>query len=201
MPPLCKTCGRPFDIEIEDEAICASCLREAPQFDLARSALRYEGKGRALVLSLKNHRSFVGAPALAKLMVTALADKAAFDIVTPVPLHTIRLLTRRFNQAQLLAQALSKRLQINMDAGLIVRTKHRPKQGTLARDKRQKNVQGVFALTRHGREFVPGKRILLVDDVLTTGSTINECAKLLKKAKAKEVIVVTLARADRAFDG
>jgi ComF family protein len=201
--PQCSSCGRPFDADIDEGAICGACLDSPPLYDIARSAFLYEGKGRQIILSLKNNRSFVGTRALSKLMMASLSNAYTdhhFDVIVPVPLHPFRLLTRRFNQSQLLAIALSKRMDIQMDAGLLVRTKHRPKQGKLKRKERGKNVRGVFRVPPKYKHKIEGRNILLVDDVITTGSTVNECAKILKEVGAKTVTVTTLARADRLID-
>ncbi len=194
--PLCKVCGLPFDYEIEEGLVCGSCVQRPPVFDRARSVFLYETKGRSLILALKNNRSFVGFTALAKLMNNVMVQDNAVDLIIPVPLHPFRLIRRRFNQSQLLANAyaLSCGGDVLVNTRALKRSKNTVSQGTLNRRKRHQNVKNAFVVQQRYQSDVRDKNILLIDDVYTTGATLNACAATLKKAGAREVIAITLAR-------
>ncbi|MAY99751.1 MAG: phosphoribosyltransferase [Micavibrio sp.] len=197
--PLCKSCGLPFSFidndEISDDMLCANCIEHPPEFDKARAALTYDDTSRTLLLKFKHgdqlHLAKSFAPFLKTLKDQYFKDA---DIITPVPLHRWRLLKRRYNQSAILSQAittLSPELLYTPD--LLERTRHTPMQsGAIA--KRKKNVSKAFAFNTKYREAVAGKTLLLIDDVYTTGSTVNACAKALKKAGAKKVYVLCVAR-------
>ncbi|UTW55738.1 ComF family protein [Kordiimonas sp. SCSIO 12610] len=194
--PLCKSCGMPFDYEIEDNLICGECIKSTPSFDHALSVFRYEGKGRSLVLALKNNRSFVGFQALSKLMINTLFVPEDIDLVIPVPLHPLRLMRRRFNQSHLLADAYVNGCGHNLKVSstVLVRQKNTVTQGSLNRKERHKNVRTAFTVKERQQAKIEGKRVLLVDDVYTTGATLNACAKTLKAHGAARVEALTLAR-------
>ena len=122
-------------------------------------------------------------------------------LFVPVPLHRTRLMARRFNQSQILAEALSEQTDISMDALALTRTRRTPSQGRLKKSGRLKNVKGAFAVTEKHKTTIVGKTILLVDDVLTTGATAGACAQALKNAGASAVIVVAFARVGEPLSG
>lgn len=192
--PLCATCGAPFDLPVEEGTLCGACLDHAPAYAKARSALIYDDASRAMILRLKHADRLHPVPALAKWMVQA--GDAAFwqsvDVLAPVPLHRWRLLLRRYNQAAVLALAMGKQLGKPVAVDALRRVRPTESQGHKNRKERQVNVAGAFAL-RRGTD-VRGKVVVLVDDVLTSGATVGECAKVLLKAGAAQVCVVTLAR-------
>src|SRR5262249_8074795 len=126
---------------------------------------------------------------------TALVDDA--DLIVPVPLHWLRLFSRRYNQAALLASALGKLADKPAVNDLLVRRRHTPSQGGLRAPARHRNRAGAFALHRRRRSLVAGKRILLVDDVFTTGATVSSCARAMLRGGARAVDVLTLARVVR----
>jgi ComF family protein len=197
--PCCKTCGLPFDYEVDEDMQCGGCLHKPPAFDQARSIFQYEAKGRALILALKNNRSFVGFSAISKLMVASHAKFDHVDLIVPVPLHPLRLLKRRFNQSSLIADAYALILMRNnkeayVDNTLIKRTKNTISQGKLNKEKRYQNVRKAFEVMPNSAAKIDGKTILLIDDVYTTGATLNACATTLKAAGAKKVYALTLSR-------
>ena len=196
--PMCQTCALPFEFEAEADSVCGACIKDPPEFDWACAAVQYEGLGRSIVLKLKHSASTVYVPVMAQMMVLSLGDKSP-DIVMPVPLHAGRLIKRRFNQSQLLASALSKRLGISQDNFALKKVKATASQGGLGRTERFRNVSGSFRVSETAE--LTGKSILLVDDVLTTGATARACAKALKKAGAKEVGIVTFARVGKPVAG
>jgi ComF family protein len=196
-PPWCAVCGLPFPHPMGDAAICADCARQQPSWDRARSVLRYDRHSRRLVLMLKHGDQTHLAGAFGRWMHrTGTEVLAGADLLIPVPLHWTRLFARRFNQAALLAKVIQRAGGPPLAADWLIRRRRTPSQGTLGPLGRARNVRGAFAL-RRGRD-VKGKRVVLIDDVLTTGATAEECARVLRRAGAAYVGVLVLARALRA---
>ena len=196
-PPWCAVCGLPFPHPMGDDAICADCARDRSSWDRARAVLRYDKHSRRLVLALKHADRTHLARALGGWMRRAGAEVLdGADLVVPVPLHWTRLFARRYNQAGLLAHAIRAAGGPPVAPDWLVRRRRTPSQGRLGATARARNVRGAFAL-RPGRS-IRGKRIVLIDDVLTTGATVEECARVLRRAGAEFVGVLTLARALRA---
>lgn len=200
--PRCSQCSLPFAHE-SDGLICGGCLAQPPEFDHAFAPVIYADKGRNLVLALKYGGLFAAAPAMARMMAVSVRSVTHpdYDMLVPVPLHRFRLLARRFNQSQLLASALGKELDIPSQNFGLYRSKATPSQGTLNRSKRFNNVRSAFSVSEKKTVLFEGKRILLVDDVLTTGATASACARTLKKAGAKSVDVVAFARVGQPVSG
>lgn len=194
-PPFCSCCGDPVPGHIDHEYQCVFCSRETPHFELARSAIRYEGAGGQALRALKYQHAIWLVPDLADLLEACLHTQyglLTFDGVCYVPLHAVKYRERGFNQAELLARALAKRRDWPVLKNTLARTKWRDSQTKLTAPQRAANVKGIFAV-RHAERF-RNKRLLLVDDVMTTGATVNECARMLKKAGAESVHVLTVAR-------
>jgi ComF family protein len=195
-PPWCANCGLPFPYAMADGAVCGDCARERASWQRARSVMRYDKHSRHLVLGLKYDRTDL-ARTLGGWMRRAggeLLDGA--DLLVPVPLHWTRLFARRYNQAGLLAHAIHAAGGPPVAPDWLMRRRRTPSQGRLGPLARARNVRGAFAL-RPGRD-VRGKRLVIVDDVLTTGATVDECARVLRREGAAFVGVLTLARALRA---
>ena len=196
-PPWCAVCGLPFPHPMGEDAICADCARDRPSWDRARAVLRYDKHSRRLVLALKHADRTHLARALGGWMRRAGAEVLdGADLVLPVPLHWTRLFARRYNQAGLLAHAIRAAGGPPVAPDWLVRRRRTPSQGRLGATARARNVRGAFAL-RPGRS-IRGKRIVLIHDVLTTGATVEECARVLRRGGAEFVGVLTLARALRA---
>ena len=196
--PQCGRCGLPFAFEAAPDALCGECLRREPQFGRARAALRYDDACRPLVLAFKHGDGTHAAPAFGRWMAQAAGDLLReADLVVPVPLHRWRLFRRRFNQSALLARAVARSSGKPVDARLLQRRRPTPSQAGLSRTGRLANVRGAFAVADRDRRHLLGRSVLLVDDVLTTGATIGECARVLRRAGAERVDVVTLARVVR----
>lgn len=192
-PPHCACCGLPFDFAVPEETLCGACLAKPPPFDRARAVLVYDDGSRPLVLGFKHGDRIHAAGAYGTWLARAGAEILRdADLIVPVPLHRWRLFRRRYNQAALLSNALSKRSGVATVPDLLLRRRATRIQGGLGRLGRARNVKGAFAL-RRGAE-VAGKRVVLVDDVLTTGATLAECAAVLRRAGAARVDVLTLAR-------
>lgn len=193
--PVCARCGVPFEIAVDPEQVCGACLANPPRYNRARAALVYGDVSRELVLGLKYQGRRDGLTTLSAWMAAAgkqLLDEA--DLIVPVPLHYFRLVRRGFNQSGWLAGALARSSGVRLSVDALARTRATPIQGGLSADGRRRNVQGAFRVRRTRTRLVSGKRVLLVDDVLTTGATAEACALALNRAGAVCVDVITLAR-------
>ena len=189
--PWCEVCGEPFDPLAKSDALCRHCREEAPAFDAARSAGIYGGALRQAVHQLK----YALTPSLAAPLGDYFARRiAAFpfavDVLCPAPLHPQRERMRGFNQSQLLAARAGSHWGIPLDNALLERTVNSTPQMLLPREERRKNIRGAF----HVCGEVRGASVAVLDDVYTTGATLRECARVLKKAGAARVLVLTLAR-------
>lgn len=193
--PVCARCGLPFEIAVDPGQVCAACRARPPHYDRARAALVYGEVSRDLVLGLKYQGRRDGLATLASWMAAAgkpLLDEA--QLIVPAPLHYFRLVRRGFNQSVWLAAALARSSGVRLSVDALVRTRATPIQGGLSADGRRRNVQGAFRVRGSRMGLVRESRVLLVDDVLTTGATADACALALKRAGAICVDVVTLAR-------
>jgi len=194
--PCCACCGFPFDHDLGTGALCGACAETRPAYDRARSALRYDDGSRGLVLAFKHGDRLHGAPAFGEWMRRAGAALLAdADLLVPVPLHWTRLLRRRYNQAALLAHAIQRAGGPRVAPDWLVRRRRTPSQGEFGPEGRQRNVRSAFAL-KSGKS-VRDLKIVLVDDVHTTGATLEECARVLKRAGATRVDALALARSLR----
>ena len=192
-PPLCVRCGYPFEFELGGDAICPACRTSPPVFDRARAVMRYDAGSRRMLLSFKHADRTDLAPAFGRWLARAGAELLSeADIVAPVPLHWTRLFARRYNQAALLAQAAARQAGRPFGPDLLVRRRRTAPQSS-GRAARARNVAGAFRVPSRRRALVEGRRILLVDDVRTTGATLEACARALKAAGARGVDVLTLA--------
>ena len=191
----CAVCGEPFKADLESVHTCAACRKKRPVYDQALAAGMYEDRLRRAVHALKYNGRTELAPALAGYMAKHLASPfypVRADLILPVPLHKNRLRMRGFNQALLLARALYPQDRERIRADVLGRQVDTTPQVRLKGEQRRKNVRGAFAVSMP--EVVRDRSIILVDDVYTTGATVNECARVLKKAGAVSVLVLTLAR-------
>lgn len=192
--PVCDGCGTPFPYASEMAGRCAACQARPRAFDRARAACLYDEASRDLILQLK-HADRTELAGLLSLWLARTAGPllAETQAVTPVPLSRIKLFRRRYNQAAEMARPLARRAGAAYRPDLLVRLKDDTQAGKSASGRRR-GVQGAFAVPASRRRLVEGKRILLVDDVMTTGATAEACARALKKAGASAVDVVVVAR-------
>lgn len=195
---FCSSCRTPFlnDFPLDQHGVCAACRAGLRGFDRAASFGFYEGPLRTLVHLFKYGGMKPLAKHLGGLLNRAIAIDDQFDAVVPVPLHWRKRWQRGFNQAELLARQVSKRRQVPL-VNALRRKRATVTQAGLASAGRKRNVTGAFIA--NARTDIRNKRILLVDDVMTTGATASACAAALKRAGAKSVSLVTLARVDRRW--
>lgn len=193
--PYCASCAYPFEYAIGEEGLCGQCIAQPPPYDKARAVFRYEDASSGFITGFKYSDKTYAAPMLAQWLHRVgreLLEEA--DMMVPVPLHRKRLFQRRYNQAALLCQALGKLSGLPVLPDGLVRVKHNPPQAGLRHKARKRNVQGAFTVAQRSKPGIAGKIIVLVDDVMTTGATVQACSKALKQAGAKQVYVLVLGR-------
>ena len=190
----CSVCGKPLDVIIPDiQNICGQCLKNPPHFHQAEAVFKYNDTVKKLILPFKHADHIELTELFVRLMSANNREIIERNqVIIPVPLHWSRLLKRKYNQSALLAQGLAKRYNKTYSPLVLKRIKFTKSQGHLSQKERQKNVKGVFVVKYP--EEIQGKSVLLVDDVFTTGATADECAKVLLKAGAKSVDVLTIAK-------
>lgn len=202
--PKCDCCGVPFTIEVllEEETsktiLCGDCLATPRPYDKARAIFTYDDGSRPMILAFKHgdktHLHTTLAPLLAQKAEEFLTEET---VLIPVPLHWLRLLKRRYNQAAVLTSAVAKILNRPAWNDALTRTRATPPQGHKKVKERHDNVAKAFVLNPAYSEKIKERNILLLDDVFTTGATVEECAKVLKAAGAKTVNVIAVARVVR----
>lgn len=193
--PLCARCGLPFEIAVDPDQVCGACNAKPPAYNRARAALVYGDVSRELVLGLKYQGRRDGLVLLSGWMAAAGKQMLAeADLIVPTPLHYLRLVRRGFNQSGWLAAAIARSSGVRLSVDALKRVRATPIQGGLSAEGRRRNVQGAFRVRKSRAGLVKGKRIVLVDDVLTTGATAEACTLALKRAGAGCVDVLTLAR-------
>jgi competence protein ComFC len=194
--PFCETCSEPFEGSISSAFTCANCAHRVIYFEAAVAAYRGRGIVREVIHEFKYGRQIHLRHLVARWLRAALDDERlrgiSFDLLVPVPLHPARQRERGFNQASLLAELLSAQTSIRAEP-LLERIRYTTTQTALDRSERMENLHNAFRLRKNAN--VRGLRVLLIDDVLTTGSTLSECARVLKHAGAISVHAATAARA------
>ena len=193
--PLCACCGMPFDFAVDGETRCAACLADPPPYGRARAALLYNDGSRGLILGFKHGDRLQAASMFGGWVARAGAELLReADLIAPVPLHRWRLLSRRYNQAALIAAQAARLTSVTHIPDLLLRIRATASQGAMSAAGRARNVAGAFRVHPRHAGRVKGARIVLIDDVLTTGATVGGCARVLKNAGAAGVDVLTLAR-------
>jgi len=200
--PYCSRCGKPFPASLASQELpsllCAECRQDSSPFKKIFVPTLYEGVMKEAIHLFKYHRKKGIMKRLEKTLKfyffhTADLPFSKFDLVVPIPLHRKKLKERGFNQAELLARVIATHFDLKLVKNNLKRVKATKSQTSLSRKERLENIKGAFQF-RNKDEFRE-KKIILVDDVYTTGTTVREAAKVLKKAKAREVYIFTLARA------
>jgi ComF family protein len=193
--PFCERLGTPFEVDLGIALLSPAAIADPPVFRRARAVARYDETARRLVHRLKYGDRVELARALGGMMARAGAELMLdADVIVPVPLHRSRLWWRRFNQAMALAGALSRTSGVPCDPFLLARVKRTRSQVGLTRTQRGDNLQGAFRVPADAKPHLAGKRVLLVDDVVTTGATANACSRALLRAGAESVDVLSFAR-------
>lgn len=200
-PPLCDRLGVPLPFDIGSPMVSAAAAADPPDYDRARAVARFDGVMRELVHDLKFRDRHDARHLFGRWMVEAgrelLADA---DLVLPVPLTRSRLLSRRFNQSAVLAQEVARLAGVRYEPQVLLRTRRTRPQVGLSRQQRRDNVSGAFAVAGGPTAGITGSKLLLVDDVITTGATVGACARALKRAGAARVDVLALGMVtDPAF--
>ena len=196
--PYCNKCSTPFDFQVNDNDICLSCIKNKPLYIKARSAVVYDDNVSKIIFDFKFHDKLHLKRFMAKCMYNASIDILDnIDILIPVPLHKKRLIFRKYNQSLLLAKEIGKLSNKNVICDFLYKTKHTTPQVKLKSIDRKNNLKNKFAVKdKYLKEIEKYKNLnfAIVDDVLTTSSTVNECIKALNKIGIKNVYVITFAK-------
>lgn len=197
--PFCRRCGEHFEGRIDDAFVCPNCSDLRFSFEFARPAMMLDERTRGMIHALKYGRKIHLADELGRLAAGAFCDERLAVALeekwplVPVPLHRSRLAWRHFNQAEEIGRSISKRTGLRMLEGLS-RVRATSAQTRLSRSQRLENLKGAFAVTKAAERWPSKAGVVLVDDVLTTGSTIEACAKALRKAGFAKVVAVAVMR-------
>lgn len=195
---VCPCCGRPFELDPGSQALCGACLRSPPLYDRARAVFVYNDASRPLVTGFKYGDRTDRAPSFGRWLARAGGELLCdADVLVPVPLHWKRLFLRRFNQSALLAQAIHRESLVPVLLDGLERRRPTEQQVGLSHAKRRRNVRGAFQVPDKRLPQISGRNIVLIDDVVTSGATVEACTKALKKAGAARVDVLALARVSR----
>ncbi len=191
--PLCQICGKPFEIDIGIN--CTDCSYEKPIFDHARAVFEYDDNSKSIILKFKHSDATFLGKQLAQWMYRVgetLLKKA--DLIIPVPIHFFKRLKRKYNQTEILATYLAKLSEKTYEPRILRKNNPSRSQEGLTKLQRKENVKDSFEIDKKYAPLLKEKTVVLVDDVLTTGATVNECARILKKHGAKSIFVLTIAR-------
>lgn len=196
--PCCAQCGFPFEYDMGEGLQCAGCLARPPRYSSARSAMIYDDASRPFILSFKHGGKTDNlARFAAQLRRAGRGFLPEADYIIPVPLHNKRRVQRRYNQSALLARALAKMTSAEFDPDLLRRVRNTLSQGGQSAKGRRRNVQGAFAVPDDAKLRLKGAHIVIVDDVMTTGATVEACASILLRSGARRVDILCLARVVR----
>jgi len=194
-PPLCSICGRPFSGDRDENHLCEECLRKRPSFDTAGAPYVYEGPLMTAIHLFKyGEKGYLAdslGPLLSEFARNWIHEPDGF-VTVPVPLHRKRLRERGFNQSLLLAKHVAGELHTELDFLSLRRVRYTLPQTGLGKEERRKNVKGAFRI--ENPDVFKDRPVLLVDDVATTGNTLNECSRVLKKAGCNGIFCLVLAR-------
>lgn len=194
-PPICARLGIPLPYEAGEGTLSAAAIASPPVYDRARAAARYSDTMRELIQSFKYRDRHEGLPLFARWLRRAGTELLAdADLIVPVPLYPSRLWWRRFNQSAMLAHALGRLTGLPVDCFTLRRVRRTASQVGLTAEQRRRNLAGAFKVDKQRRHLVKGTKVLVIDDVITTGTTANACARALKRGRVARVDVLVLAR-------
>lgn len=192
--PYCHKCGLPHPVHYLSNKDCESCNKLKPRFNQCKSVFRYSAVTNKLIKKFKFHDTTIYGQSFAQLIFkSARSLVEASDFLIAVPMYKKDLKVRKYNHAFLIARALSKLASKKLLPDTLIKHRQSLSQSGLTRSERLKNLEKAFSIAKN-HDLIKGKNILLIDDVMTTGTTLNECSKVLKRAGAKRVIVLTVAR-------
>jgi len=195
-PPLCDQLGVPLPYDAGAPLLSAAAIAKPPVYDRARAVARYSSTMRELVQSFKYRDRHEGLPLFGRWLSKAGAELLAdAEFILPVPLYASRLWSRRFNQSAMLAHAVGRVARVPVDCFVLKRVRRTASQVGLSADQRRRNVAGAFKVPQAQAGRVKGRKVLVIDDVITTGATAEACARALRRAGAARVDVLALARA------
>lgn len=181
-----------FSMNLGDDQTCLKCIKTPPQYDMARAVFKFDEKSKKLIHAFKYYDKTVLGEKFAEMLVARYREEIeGSDLILPVPMHKLKRLLRMYNQAGVLALALGARVGKPVMHDVLVKKKWTSAQTLLPRAARLKNVAGSIVARR--AEAVRGKKVILVDDVMTTGASVSACAAVLKRAGAREVMVLSVA--------
>lgn len=192
--PRCSICSYQFeDIYILENQTCLNCKKSRPKYDFNRCLLKYDESSKKLIHNLKYYDKTIISKPLTRMLASKYYDEIKdSDMIIPVPMHKYKRIFRLYNHAQILASDIGNYLNKKVVSDILLKIKNTKPQSSLTRNARIKNLSGAFYITRP--EYIKNKKILLVDDVVTTGITASLCAGKLKKAGAKSVVLLSIAR-------
>lgn len=195
-PPWCEKCGAPGDPRVLKHAACKGCIHHHRAYDKLRTGVKFTELSKELIHQFKYYDKTNLAPLLSKLAQRSAIEFADADIIAPIPIHRNKLRQRQYNQAALLAKEVGEIVDKPCMMDLLRRIKETRSQVGLSKIMRRHNVRDAFAVNDKYKNLIVGKKVVLIDDVISTGATAHECAKCLKEEGAAMVYVLCIARND-----
>lgn len=193
--PSCAICSYPFENETSEDLICGYCLQKKPSFDKAFAVMKYDENSKILIHKFKFNDQLHLTKIFSKWIINSISDnKNNIDIIMPVPIHKFKLFFRKYNQSALLSNEIGAKLKINTLQRALIKTKYTKPQTSLSKKNRLSNIKNTIKINEKYKKEIQNKNILIIDDVYTTGATLNECAKLLKKSGCNKVYIATIAK-------
>jgi ComF family protein len=193
--PYCYICGIPFSYENDEKAICGYCVMKRPSYDKSISIFKYNEYSKKIIHKFKYQDNLHILDYLVNLM-SNLGNSLIIqaDYIVPVPMHKYKLLKRGYNQSALLAMKIAKKNNVKYLPELLLKIKHNMPQASLKKGQRIENIKNTICINNKYKSLIAGKVILLVDDVITTGATIEECAKIISGYKPSHIFILSLAK-------